>query len=200
MSKTNQDIERLIVRQLDTELSEDEQLELNRELIRDPEAHQLLQDYQRIDSLAAAALGEALGKGDVGFDPAALLTDRAPRRVRHLHRGWWLAIGAVAAALLALMIPQSVLEPADQAAPAIVDSGASGLQPNVALDPLSNRRQAPMRTVGTSSPTRIRRDTGRDVVGVVGDDGNIYWIEIDRTRTYKRPPRQSGRRGTGGGI
>ena len=200
MSETSKDIEKLIVRQLDSELSEDEQLELNRELIRDPEAQQLRRDYQRIDSLAADALGQALGKGDVGFDPAALVTNRGARRTFPIHRGWWLVSGAVAAALLALVIPQSTIDPMDGTAPPIVQSRPSTAQPIIEPDPLSGGRYAPMRTVGSSFPTRIRRDTEREVMGVVDDDGNIYWIEIDRTRTFKRPIRQSERQGIGGGI
>jgi hypothetical protein len=48
-----------------------------------------------------------------------------------------------------------------------------------------------MRTVGSQGLTvpRVRRHTGRDVLGVVGDDGNIYWIEVDRTRTVRQPAR-----------
>lgn len=41
-----------------------------------------------------------------------------------------------------------------------------------------------MRNVGTSGP-KTWRDTGRETFGVVGDDGNIYWIGVDRTRTAK---------------
>lgn len=45
-----------------------------------------------------------------------------------------------------------------------------------------------MRTVGTNpGDTRIRRITGREVLGVVGEDGNIYWIEVDRILTIRRP-------------
>ncbi len=45
-----------------------------------------------------------------------------------------------------------------------------------------------MRSVGShAGETRIRRVTGREVLGVVGEDGNIYWIEVDRIRTIRRP-------------
>ncbi|MGI0149747.1 MAG: hypothetical protein ACREDF_09495, partial [Thermoplasmata archaeon] len=39
-----------------------------------------------------------------------------------------------------------------------------------------------LRTVGTT-----RRSTGRDLLGIVGDDGNVYFIEVDRTRTVRLP-------------
>ena len=42
-----------------------------------------------------------------------------------------------------------------------------------------------MRPVSTMP--RMRSDTGREVIGVVGEDGNLYWIEVDRTRTIRVP-------------
>ena len=39
-----------------------------------------------------------------------------------------------------------------------------------------------MRTIGTT-----RRSTGRNVLGIIGDDGNVYFIEVDRTRTIRLP-------------
>jgi hypothetical protein len=186
MSDVENDIqrtERLIVRKLDGEISEDEELQLNRELIRDPEARRLMEEYERIDGLAAAALDAALG--DEAFSAHAASME-APLRVsagRGYHRGWWLVPGAVAAALLAIMIARfNPLMPSDesrladhqlptsQRIPVVGPEHPGGLQQNVNM-----------------GPDKVKRDTGREVIGVVGDDGNIYWIEIDRTRTYKRP-------------
>jgi len=175
-------IERLIVRKLDGEISEDEELRLNRELIRDPEARRLMEEYERIDRLAAAALDEAFG-GQTFSAPATPI--RAPQRSsagRGYHRGWWLVPGAVAAALLAVMVARfspSVSDenqlahrrpPQSRRIPEFGQGHPGGLQQNV--------------NMGRDS---VKRDTGREVIGVIGDDGNIYWIEIDRTRTFKRP-------------
>jgi hypothetical protein len=33
---------------------------------------------------------------------------------------------------------------------------------------------------------RIKRSAGRDAFGIMGDDGNIYWIEVDRIWTLKK--------------
>jgi hypothetical protein len=41
---------------------------------------------------------------------------------------------------------------------------------------------------GRSLP-RYQRDRGTEVIGVVGDDGNVYWLEVERTRTIKLPPK-----------
>ena len=40
--------------------------------------------------------------------------------------------------------------------------------------------------MGTTAP-RIHREKGRDVMGVIGDNGNIYWIEVDRIQTIRWP-------------
>ena len=196
MRETDKDIERLIVRQLDGELGEEEQLELNRKLVRDPQAQQLMEDYRRVDGLAADALGQTLGKGEVGFDPAAL-TAETRRRTHRFHQGWWLVPGAIAAAILALVIPQPAVNPVTGPSAPIVSRTLPDVPQTMSPDPHSMGQPVPMHRVGIP---RVRRNTGRDVIGVVGDDGNIYWIEIDRTRTLKRPPRPSGRQRTGGDI
>jgi hypothetical protein len=97
-----------------------------------------------------------------------------------------LAPGAIAAALLAIMLAR--LSP-----PVQTDQGI------VAEDPRPSSRGVPAVGPGYQpdglshhagyerGPEKIHRDTGREVIGVVGDDGNIYWIEIDRIRTLKQP-------------
>lgn len=186
VEKDIENIERLIVRKLDGELSEDEELELNRELIRDPEARRLMEEYARIDGLAAAALSEALGDGSLSVDPAMLQDQGRRRAARGYNRGWWLVPGAIAAALLAIMLARfTPSAPTDQEI--------------IAEQPRPSTRRVPAVSPGyqpgglshqagyEQGPEKIRRDTGREVIGVVGDDGNIYWIEIDRIRTLKQP-------------
>ncbi len=203
MVSVNKDIERLIVRRLDGALTEDEELRLNRELIRNPEARQLLEDYERVDALASAAMTEVLGGEQEDID-VSLLTERTPARSRQVgyHRGWWLVPGAVAAALLALAIPRISF---DGAGP----SQSSNVQPQVVdgssesrIDPLPANRgsigqvgSTPLHRRGRDSLSRnvsqlpmTSRQTGRDVLGVMGNDGNIYWIETDRTRTIRQAP------------
>ena len=45
-----------------------------------------------------------------------------------------------------------------------------------------------MRSVSTQAPA-VRRSTGRDLIGVIGEDGNWYWIEVERSRTIRVPER-----------
>jgi hypothetical protein len=186
MSNVDKDIERLVVRQLDGEITENEQLELNRELIRNPEARRLMEAYARIDGLAAAALGEMLGEDPLSFDPAKLPSKSQPVAARGYHRGWWLVPGAVAAALLAIVVAQFPVAWAPD-------------QPVAEHRPVQPGQMVPVPYGGPSSADimqntglgpggrSIRRNTGREVLGVLGDDGNVYWIEIDRIRTIKRP-------------
>ena len=192
MASVDKDLERLIVRQLDGELNEDEQLELNRELIRDPEAQQLMNDYRHVDGLATRAIGRVLGEGRPAFDLDALTQASRLPPPRRIHRGWWLVPGAIAAALLALAIPRPTFTTTEAPRRTIVHSEPAARLPIVS--PQADGRENLMRTIGMP---RIQRDTGREVFGVVGDDGNLYWIEVDRTRTVRQPARRSGVPGAG---
>ena len=185
MSNVDHDLETLIVRHLDSELSEEEELELNRELIRNPDARQLLDDYKRADELAVAALNRAIP--DEGtLKPTALTT--APIRPRRAgyYRAWWVIPGAIAAAILALVIPHPSVDP-DSKGPITITERLQS-PPEEITGSRPNSAQEIMRDVSTSPfGQRIKRDTGREVFGVVGDDGNVYWIQVDRIRTMKRP-------------
>ena len=70
MSAVDKDIERLIVRHLDGALSADEELELNRAILRDPDAHRLLEEYRRIDEFSAAVLDQVLPATETVVAPA----------------------------------------------------------------------------------------------------------------------------------
>lgn len=203
MTPVNKDIERLIVRRLDGALTEDEELRLNRELIRNPESRQLLEDYERVDALASAALTDVLGDEQEDVD-VSLLTERTPPRGwrTRYHRGWWLVPGAVAAALLALAIPRISFDGGGPSQPSIMQPQVVSGPPANRIDPISGNQPSigqvgstPLQRRGRGSLSRnvsqlpmTRRHTGRDVLGVLGDDGNIYWIETDRTRTIRQAP------------
>lgn len=186
MTDRDKDIERLIVRWLDQELSEEEKLQLDRELIRNPEAHRLMEEYQRIDELAATAIGHALGKDRMPLDLDTLPARANPTPLRGRHRGWWLIPGAIAAALLAIVTARFPATPPSQPQVAeITRTTPTNVAPAL---PYAPRSAGLMRTIGTNpGENRIRRVTGREVLGVVGEDGNIYWIEVDRIRTITRP-------------
>lgn len=183
MWEISEQLERLINRSLDGDLNEDEQLELNRELIRNPLARQILADYQSVDRTAAAAFDVAFGSERVpAVQPDTKRTMIAHVRRRHVVR--WLIPGAIAAALLATVIPN----PWRPAVTSSVEWMAAAPLPTPALPAASTRSAIPARTVSMNSGTpAVRRDTGRDIIGVLGDDGNLYWIEVEKTRTVKLP-------------
>jgi len=209
-------IENLISRSLDGVLSEEEQLELNRELIRNPEAQRLMDACRKVDALAAAVLDEAVPERGLSYDPTAWIENhrerkpatlaglparsvsgpRSTRRTRdagYSHRRYWLIPGAIAAALLAVVVNRLTLSPQPDGQLTERDRPATFVTP---IDgPVWPSGNGMTRPVSTAPPQqRIQRDIARDLIGVIGEDGRIYWIEVDRTRTWKRPNTESGRR------
>jgi len=183
MTKDEQ-LEMRMSRSLDGLCGDEEELSLKRELIRNPDAHQQFEDYRRIDFLAREAMGGLNMDGEVDFDPLKL-TAISIARPRNRFQGYGLLVaGAIAAALLAIVIPSPLMnaKPARDAG-----SQTATLFPGATvINQQSGRLENPvMRTVG-ASPS-IHRETGREVIGVVGDDGNLYWIEVERTRTIRLP-------------
>ena len=89
----NDNLERRVNRLLDGELTDEQRADLQRELLRDPAAHRLMEQYARQDDLCRRALDTALGTG-VREQPASAAAKARPAR--------WLASVAAAAVLLAV--------------------------------------------------------------------------------------------------
>jgi hypothetical protein len=202
MPDVDKDIERLIVLCLDDELSPDEELRLNRELIRNPDAQRMFEAYRRIDTAAASALHDALQPDQLLFDPKALTHATEARRRLRPTRTWWLLPGAIAAALLAVMVARWPTTPPAATPPSRVDrmaQGRPGGHPSdtPAVTPSFGghalRRDDLMRSTGTAP--MIQRHTGRKVIGVLGENGKLYLLEVDRTRTLRRFVSPGGSRG-----
>lgn len=188
MARVDKDIERLIVRRLDGEITDEEELTLNRELIRNPDARELLESYGGIDELAAVALRETVGAGDTRVDTAAVPSRSAAPPHTSRRWMWQLASGSIAAAILAVFVAR--MSPvAAPTGPTLAEfgSGASTAQPIPMLPSIRPGGSDLMRNVGSTRP-KSWRDTGRQVFGVIGDDGNIYWIGVDRMRTARVRP------------
>lgn len=184
MRKVDKDIEALITRRLDGELAEQDELMLDRKLIRDPAAREMLEAYESVDRLAAAALSDAITAQRTQVDLDMLTRSPVARAGNSTRWVWQLATGAVAAAILAIFAARFMPGPSSSK-----ENMANAPQPRPIPQMISSpeNRQGPenvMRNVGTARP-KTWRDTGREMFGVVGDDGNIYWIGIDRTRTAK---------------
>jgi len=197
MSDLNEQLERRMIRSLDGALTEDEELELNRELIRNPEAHRLMAEYRAVDGLAAAALDRVVvGEGPKLDGATWARAVPAKRRAWQAPAWLWLAPGAIAAALLALIVPRPSLTGVGPA-PIVRGPGAS-IPAGVVRSPFNGGQPDMMRSV-RSTPA-IHRNTGREIIGVVGDDGNLYWIEVTRTRTVTLPAGTSSQAGTDGDL
>ncbi|MCO6438335.1 MAG: hypothetical protein J5J06_14665 [Phycisphaerae bacterium] len=194
MIRIPEHIERLISRRLDGELSEAELLELDRELIRNPQARVYFESLRELEEDCAAALHERFDSmpapGRLHLEPAA--ASGPPRRTGWLrHRGWLLIPGSIAAAFLAMVIPYpKPAVDAPNSTPHVAElPGATGLPSNGAF-PV--RGTAPdngnvMRLADWSRP-QIRRNTDRGVIGIRGRDGSLFIIEVDYVRSVKAPP------------
>ncbi len=194
------DFEKLISRSLDAALTDDEQLEFNRALLRDPELRRTHDELASLDARAGEALRSSLGAAEPSFDPLELARDtRRARRNLLNHRAWWLMPAAAAALLAMTFVPWRSETPRGPGSPAIVDQGASHQPPVVDNRPYDGPRR-PVYRVGADGsntgfaapaadfgPRSIRRITDRDMLGVMSESGNIYFFEVDRTRTLSRP-------------
>lgn len=178
-------LEHIVSRSLDGMLSEDEAVELGRTVLRDPDARRLMEEGQRIDALASAALERAVPDSPPAFDPLAIIGRRPERSGASYHRAWWLLPAAIAAALGTVFFVQPPTKNAINVpvADARRDTSVSPAQQRGNPSPVLTG-DSPYQLIN-SAPRRTQRMTDRELLGVIGEDGNIYWIEIDRTRTIK---------------
>ena len=185
MSTVNERIELLIIRRLDGELTPADELELDRELIKSPEARTLLEEYRRIDAEAASALSEALAERVVPLSPAEPIASSRPRAA--YSRAWWLLPLAVAAAA-ALVISFMGLP---TGGPEIAGAPVGG--PNADTAAAQPRTPAYIPEIGSGvyqagfRTDLLDRATDTESLYILGNDGNVYVIEQQRIRTARTP-------------
>jgi anti-sigma factor RsiW len=187
MRNVSERIEHLICRRLDGELTADERLELDRELLRCPDARQLLEDYERVDRLASHAIETAVR-------PAAA---DAPLRLAGTRRpaGWrpnWMLLTSAVAACIAFVLFWSTPEQQRQddqqrpgpvavsPTPAHVAPGGKNL-PRVG----SNWDDVGVWRVN-DRPQRVNRVTDRKYLVLTGEDGRVYVVPVDHVREIQR--------------
>jgi hypothetical protein len=114
MSKIDEQLERMISMAIDGELSDDEQLQLDRELMRNPAARRLMETYQANEAAAGLALAAVLEPG-----PRAKVDFAAQRQNSGPRIDWSVIVGsplsAAAALLLAVgvwLVVEAVVSPA----------------------------------------------------------------------------------------
>lgn len=184
MSQVDERIERLIVRRLDGELTDEEALELDRELLRCPAARELLEEYQRLDRVAAEALAAAI-ETDAG-EAAPLSVVTAPRR-KGYSKLWWGLPAAVAAtlALIVTLVPRPSADWRMTEAPRRplmtqpLDTEPAQVQP-------SHPGRSGVQQAGYGLGS-LDRAVDQDLLYIVGDDGNIYVIDRQHMRTARKP-------------
>ena len=191
----NERIEHLINRKLDGELTAEERLELDRALVKSPEHRAMLELSERIDAMCAETitLGVAVNENDAA---AIVETKVSHARTRH----WWWAMPAALAACMGWLVFSATLSPrpADNSLQLVEGDPVSGATLGE-LTPASSSIEAlngggslgVFRQASTFGRTLDRRrDT--ELLGVIGDDGRIYLIEVTRTQAYSRPSARSG--------
>jgi len=177
MNDVDERTERLIVRQLDGELTPSEQDELNQILLRSAAARRMLNDYQQNDRLATDVIG-AVAEGRW---PSAAEPIRAGRSsVRWIWGTLAAGLAAAAAIVIALSLPRTV-EPVGQAG-ALSQPGpvAEADRPDFPADQLIY--------TSTEVPHHGERWVNRNYIGVLDESKDLLFImEVDRTRTIRMP-------------
>ncbi len=177
MSDVDERIERLIVRQLDGEITPDEQEELNQVLLRSADARRMLSEYRENDQRA----GEVIGAVAEGRWPAE--SPRSPRRRARRIRFWpAMATGLAAAAVIALVVTS----------PRQTDAPTTGTEfpPIPSLAPVAppNVETGDLLYTSGEVPHHGERWVDRDYIGVFDESRDtLYMIEVDRTRTVRVP-------------
>lgn len=177
MREVSEHFERLIVRRLDGEISAEERLELDRELLRNPAARELLDAYAAIDELAAVVLRESAERSAPRLVvPAAAAVSPAA------HRGRWVMWSSALAACLALIVYLSTPE-GRPVAPVGSGSGIHNIAP---AQPVIQPGSAGVWRASDLPTPHIDRTTDRNLLMVTDPAGNVYLLNLDRVREVQR--------------
>ena len=194
--------ERLITRRLDGELTEDESLDLDKRLIRSPEARQAFEESQRIDMLAVETLHTLLNrKTTTTIDGAATGTTNRPfapsrsgRAGRWSTRRWLDGAIGIAAAVLLILVGVEVFStgglqplpaPAPESSMKFAGPGSKPLvsDPSVPSPPL-RVVEGPAVTEVIAGPRREQEHIDQDIIGVVDPETqSVYLLEIQTSRS-----------------
>lgn len=191
MTHADERWERLINRRLDREIAAEDALDLDKAMLRDPTLREQAQDDVRRDAIVKQALRAALdGPVAAPVLPAerasvGLLLDGQHCRVAR--RRWLvLALSAAACAMFAAAAWLYSLPAQPGAGERVTDLTNSGATTAAAAASFAGVGAPEADPIGL--PRVENRAIDRDVLGVVGDDGNtVYLIEVSRVRTQVAP-------------
>ncbi len=200
MTQVSEHVERLIVRRLDGDLTAEEAHQLNCELVRNPQARRMLEAYEKVDVLAMAAFETVIEPSvhrEANSTPVQSKCS-VPKVPISRHRMWlWFIPGAVAAALLAMVIPFPTMNAPTE--PITFHTRPLPINHSRPINQARPQSYSPTHRVGHGqvqpvdwSRPRISRDHGKEIIGVRDAKGNLYWIEVDRTWLIRQPGRPLG--------
>lgn len=192
LNSTNEDVERLIVRHLDREISPADQARLLQILNESAEARALLAEYREIDAIAGAALrADASGGGSPVLRVSPSKAAGSPRRMLH---PWVVgAAGAVLSAAavigIATFMRTSPIEPSvatnsRQSRPSLQDFGSERARP-LGVSPAVEF--ADYRTPDYQPGVRVE-NVYRDLIGIRGSNPNRIFIFEREAQATKRVP------------
>lgn len=182
-------IEQLINRRLDGALTEDESLELDRELIRSPETRRAFEDSQRIDVLTCETLNALLDAGECRHYPAS--DGQVSPAARWITRRRLDGVIGVAAAVLLIMAGTSVL-PQFGGGNSLTNRHGGGDRNLAGTGPTMTNSAGPVSAWpaeytpvidNTDVPRRQHQRIDQDVIAVVDPQTQtVYLLEIERSR------------------
>ena len=187
MANVSEQTELLICRALDGELNADERLQLDRELLRCPDARKMFEEYQRIDRMAVTAIDSAVRPAT----PTPELRLTGSGRRSHGRSGWMFAVSALAACL-AFVLFLATPEERDANPHRPAAEATHHPMPSV---PATGKATLPMvgenfGDVGvwrvSDRPQSVNRQTDRKYLMLTGDDGRIYVVPVDHVREIRR--------------
>ena len=198
MDAIDKKIERLINRKLDGELSPEEQLELDKELLRCPAARALYESYSELDELVGEVISECTGY-ETGNNPIAANCRPEIYQKRPNHR--WMFFASALAASLALVVFWNTPDRISKSGYPTTSGNAPVNQTRIAdsrmptegkVQPTINQRfnDAGVWRVKGNNSERVNRLTDRNVIVVPGEDGEIYLLNLDRIREVRLPTKE----------
>jgi len=208
MSLVSEQVERWIVRRLDGELSAEDSVELDRELLRNPAAREMLASYAALDELAAEVLKDCAERRQPRLVVPAgerVATGRASGG----RRGAWMVAGSLLAACLAMVVFLKTPDPRPMSTP-IAKQSENG----VTVEPARTtavRHGGGVPWIGqpidggvwrvSDRPAPvIDRTTDNNVLMLSDEKGNVYFLNFPRTREIEHGARPNGKRLTGNPI
>lgn len=191
MREVDPNVERLIVRGLDGELTEPERAELRRLVESEPDVRALYEQYCRLDMAVRDALLWAIDgeEGGEGRETVGGPWEGGRGTVRALRAGWrrlaWVGVAAAACVAAIVLFPQR-MGPSRQAVAPPAGGGVANATPVVA--PAASGDPWVALPVEVRVPVVESRVRQRDWIRMYDSDtGTVYFVEVLRQDVARVP-------------